>query len=93
MANQQDQLIIHPNLKRPEGVCATTIGDTTLDIHEIAQLVVPDGLPYLIVDRADLPPDDGVWFEAWEADFSEPDGYGINNEVWHAAHPPEDHNE
>lgn len=92
MANQNDKVILHPSPDRPNGVCATVVADPRLTIEEAAQLIVPEGQPYLIVDRADLPPDDGVWFEAWEADFSEPDGYGINNEEWFAAHPPEDPN-
>jgi hypothetical protein len=90
MANPTEQLIVFPNPEREGGVCCTTLGETDLTIHEIAQLVTPAGQPYILVNRSDLPPDDGFWFEAWEADFSEPDGYGINNEEWFAAHPPED---
>lgn len=42
--------------------------------EHIANMVIPTGRPYLIVERADLPPDDGFWFGAWEADYSNPDG-------------------
>ena len=90
MTDYTNKVIIHPNHERPDGVCATTIATDLHPIEVMAQLLVPEGDPFLIVDRADLPADDGFWFNAWEADFSEPDGYGINNEEWFAAHPPED---
>ena len=48
---------------------------------------VPAGTPYLIVNPAtDLPPDFD-FFEAWEADFSTPDGHGIGADAWFAANP------
>lgn len=45
----------------------------TLD--EIAKSGVPKGLPYKIINDTDIPID-SIYFEAWEADFSDPDGYG-----------------
>lgn len=90
MANLQDQVIIHPNHERPGAVCSTTVADVGHPIEVLAQLLVPEGDPFLIVDRADLPADDGFWFNAWEADFSEPDGYVINNEEWHDTYKLED---
>ena len=50
-----------------------------LSIEEIAQKDVPKNKPYLIVEDKDLPSD---WStsEAWEVDFSEPDGYGLGAE-------------
>lgn len=50
----------------------------------IADAVIPTGRPYLIVDRGDLPPDDGFWFNAWEADYSDPDG--VSKDYDWAAH-------
>jgi hypothetical protein len=54
-----------------------------LPIEEIARKDVPAGTPYLIVNDSDLP-QDHTFFEAWEADFSSPDGYGIGSDAWFA---------
>lgn len=54
-----------------------------LSIEEIARKDVPAGRPYLIVDVADLP-SDNEFFNAWEADFSAPDGYGVGQDAWFA---------
>lgn len=53
-----------------------------MDVMEVARKDVPAGSPYLIVDAADLP--DLALLAAWEADFSEPDGYGIGADAWFA---------
>ena len=57
--------------------------DCGLTIEEIARKDVPAGVPYLIVDESDLP-DDHTYFNAWEADFSNPHGHGIGHEAWFA---------
>jgi hypothetical protein len=46
-----------------------------LTLEEIAAKDVPSGLPYLIVDVADIPAD-RTFRAAWEADFSNPHGFG-----------------
>jgi hypothetical protein len=43
--------------------------------EELAKKIVPNGVPYKIIDDS-LVPEDHTFFDAWEADFSEPDGYG-----------------
>lgn len=53
------------------------------DIEVVARKDVPAGTPYKIVDEQDLP-QDHVFFNAWEADFSNPDGYGIGPDAWFA---------
>lgn len=45
------------------------------DIAEGAKTHVPKGQPYKIVEHTVLP-EDQTFFDAWEADFSSPDGYG-----------------
>jgi hypothetical protein len=50
-------------------------------VEEIARKDVPAGKPYLIVDTESVP-GDFVFFEAWEADFSEPHGIGIGPRAW-----------
>lgn len=44
-------------------------------IQELANKDVPAGKPYLIIEAADVP-EDRKYREAWEADFTNPDGYG-----------------
>jgi hypothetical protein len=55
----------------------------TWDYKEVARKDVPAGVPYLFVEDADLPTED-EFFNAWTADFSNPDGYGIGQEAWFA---------
>ena len=52
-------------------------------VEVVARKDVPAGTPYKIVDSEDLP-QDHTFFNAWEADFSNPDGYGIGPEAWFA---------
>lgn len=54
-----------------------------LSLQEIARKDVPAGVPYLFIDD-DLIPQDHTFFDAWEADFSNPDGYGIGHDAWFA---------
>lgn len=55
----------------------------SIPLAEIARKDVPAGKPYKIMGRADLPADT-AFMDAWEADFSEPDGHGIGPEAWFA---------
>lgn len=57
--------------------------DCGISIEEIARKDVPEGTPYMIVDASDIP-EDHTFFNAWEADFSSPDGYGIGQDAWFA---------
>lgn len=76
------QVIVYPNdegwltVVHPAQECG-------LPVSEIARKDVPAGKPYHIIDIHQLP-QDFVFFEAWEADFSKPDGYGIGCEAWFA---------
>lgn len=75
-----DKRIIYPT---DEGGVAVIIPapDCGLNIEQIAEKDVPAGKPFLIVDAADVPAD-RTFRAAWEADFSNPDGYGIGAEAW-----------
>lgn len=46
-----------------------------LSLEEICVKDVPTGVPYRIVDSSELPAD-REFRNAWEADFTNPDGYG-----------------
>lgn len=74
------QVIIFPN---DEGWLSVVIPapECGLTIEEIARKDVPAGKPYHIINANQLPQDD-VFFSAWEADFSNPDGQGIGHEAW-----------
>ena len=54
-----------------------------LSLQEIARKDVPAGKPFLLV-HDDFVPKDHTFFEAFEADFSNPHGYGIGHEAWFA---------
>lgn len=79
---QDDSLILYPQDNGSVAVVVPVPG-CPIPLREIARKDVPAGKPYKIVDRADLPTDT-AFFDAWEADFSEPDGYGIGPEAWFA---------
>jgi len=51
---------------------------------ELALKDVPEGVAYEIVSEDDIP-SDRSFRNAWEADFSNPDGYGIGADAWFAA--------
>lgn len=71
--------IIYPN---GNGI-AIVIPTGELSIEEVARKDVPAGMPYLIVDDSAIPPD-RTFRDAWEADFSVPDGHGIGADAWFA---------
>jgi hypothetical protein len=52
-------------------------------IEAIALKDVPPGKPFKIVNTSDIPSDLTFW-EAWEADMSNPDGNGIGHKAWFA---------
>jgi hypothetical protein len=54
-----------------------------LSLEDIARKDVPAGVPYKFVTIDDLP-QDRDFRSAWEADFTNPDGYGIGSEAWFA---------
>ena len=73
--------IIYPNSEG--GICAI-VPTGELSIEDVAQKDVPAGTPYLIVEDNVLP-SDRSFRNAWEADFSNPDGHGIGDVAWFAA--------
>jgi hypothetical protein len=73
------QRILYPT---NEGI-SILIPTGELDILEVARKDVPANTPYLIVNTEDIPAD-RTFRNAWEANFSNPDGYGIGAEAWFA---------
>jgi hypothetical protein len=76
-----NQRIIYPT---PESGVAVIIPTGELPIEDVAQKDVPAGIPYLLADVTDIP-SDRTFRGAWEADFSNPDGYGIGADAYFAA--------
>lgn len=54
---------------------------SVISAYECGRRETPKGVPFLIVDTDDYP-QDYEFMTAWEADFSEPDGYGIGVTEW-----------
>ena len=73
--------IIYPS---PEGGVCVIVPTGELPIEDVCQKDVPAGTPYLIVED-DAIPSDRSFRDAWEADFSNPDGHGIGPDAWFAA--------
>ena len=72
--------ILYPNSEG--GICVVhSTGE--LPFEDVCQKDVPAGTPYLIVED-DVIPSDRSFRNAWEADFSNPDGYGIGADAWFA---------
>jgi hypothetical protein len=72
------QVIIYP---LGDTIAVVTPVAETLPIEELAKKDVPSGVPFLIIDRSELP-EDQTYRNAWTADFSSPDGYGIGQDEW-----------
>ena len=74
------QVIIYPNNEGWLSVVAPAPG-CGISIEEIARKDVPVGAPYHIINEDQLPKDN-VFFNAWEADFSNPTGFSIGADAW-----------
>lgn len=64
-----DKVIVFPN----ETGIAIFIPSENINVENVVHSVVPEGLPFLFVNKSDIPQD--IEFRnAWDADFSQPDG-------------------
>lgn len=61
----------------------TPVLNSELTIEEMARKDVPAGVPYKIIDVADIP-EDRTFRNAWECVIDTPDGYGIGQAAWFA---------
>lgn len=76
------KVIIYPNNEGWLSVVSPA-PDCSISIEEIARKDVPAGKPYHIID-ASLVPEDHTFFNAWEAEFINPSGFGIGADAWFA---------
>lgn len=70
--------IVYPN---DEGGISILTPTGELSVEDVALKDVPAGVPFIIVDISQIP-EDRTFRNAWEADFSNPDGYGIGSDTW-----------
>ena len=75
-----NRLVIFPNDDGGISVLHSA-PNTGLTVEQIAVKDVPTGKPFKFITTDDLPTDDDGNYDrsfrsAWEADFSQPDGYG-----------------
>ena len=77
--------IIYPN---DDGGVSVVIPspNTKYTIEQIAMKDVPAGKPYRIIEDTDIPTD-RTFRNAWEADFSNPDGLGLGHDEWFRLNP------
>lgn len=75
------QIIIYP---KTDGSITVVYPTGELVIEEVCRKDVPAGVPYLIINETDLPEQHNEFFNAWEADFTNPDGVGIGADAWFA---------
>lgn len=75
-----NQRIIYPNA---DGGVVVIVPTGEIELSEVARKDVPAGVAYKIVDVADIP-SDRTFRNAWEADFTNPDGFGIGSDAWFA---------
>ena len=68
------QRIIYPNDDGGVSILCPS-PNTSYTMEDLAIKDVPTGLPYRIINTSDIPTD-RTFRDAWEADFTEPDGYG-----------------
>jgi hypothetical protein len=75
-----NKVIIFPTDEGNVAICYPVL-DCGLTIEQIARKDVPKGKPFLFVNKEQIPTDHTL-FDAFEADFSNPHGYGIGFDAW-----------
>lgn len=71
-----NQVIIYNLIQSNENdICHIMYPTCNIPINEIARMFVPQGVPYKIIDKSEIP-SDMTFRVAWEAVIDKPDGYG-----------------
>jgi hypothetical protein len=76
-----NSIIIFPNDSGSVVFCYPA--ECGLTIEDIARKDVPTGKPFLIVPNEQVP-QDHTFFDAFQADFTNPHGFGIGADAWFA---------
>jgi len=75
----EERVIIHPN--GSGGVCVVSPNyKCGISVEEIARKDVPEGVPYKIIDRSQVPED----LEGYSPSFDSHDGIGVGHKKWFA---------
>jgi len=74
------KVIVYPNNRGGIAIVYPAI-NCGISLEEIARKDVPSNVPYLLIDESTIPTDYD-FFEAFEADFSSPYGYGVGAQAW-----------
>lgn len=74
------KVIIFPNDNGSVAVIFPIL-ECGLSLDEIAMKDVPAGKPFKMVEASDIP-EDKTFSDAWDFDFSNPDGHGIGPDAW-----------
>lgn len=67
-----NQRIVYPN---SDGGVSIVIPTGVLSTEDTAKKDVPSGVPYKIINVSEIP-SDRTFRDAWEYNFTNPDGYG-----------------
>ena len=76
-----DKIIVYRNADGSISTVYPNLG-CGLSLAQIAEKDTPEGAPFVFVNKSDVP-SDHTFFDAWEVDFSSPDGHGVGHKVWY----------
>lgn len=79
-------LIIYQNTDGTNGLILPLLAEGST-VADVALKDVPVGCPFLIVDESEMP-SELQYHEAWDVDFSDPDGVGLGYDGWRLAGDP-----
>jgi len=79
------QCIAYPTA---DGVAIIYPADPNFTAEQIAKKDVPEGVPYVLLNAADVPTD-RTFRDAWSVDFSSPSGFGISDAEWQQLYAPQ----
>ena len=79
-----NKIIVYENAENNNLAFVMPAPNCGLSVEEIARKDVPAGVAYKIIDYDLFPWEQQQFMDAWETDFSNPDGYGIGHDAWFA---------
>jgi hypothetical protein len=74
------KLVFYPN--NEGGVAMIRPDLREISAYQCGRKTAPKDAPFVIVNEQDIPFERRDYFDAWEIDFSNPDGYGIGVNEW-----------
>jgi hypothetical protein len=74
------KLVFYPN--NDGGVTMIRPDLREISAYQCGRKSAPKDAPFVIVNEGDVPFNNLQYYNAWEVDFSNPDGYGIGVDEW-----------